>query len=290
VYWRSTRVEDHILVDKSLGDRQVEIEIELHFHALPCSGAWTFLQLPSPSLPPPCPLPWGPLICDFCISSPLPGIPLLRPACAEVNLVSEDSKGSQYDESQSSLVRLDTSPGCVLKGVVRVKGLPGHLHVSAQRSMGGFDGRMQFAIDPASARTFNASHTFRRLSFGPAFPGQVSPLDGVSSVPTEGPAAFQYHLRVVPTVYERLHGPPIDSRQYSASDFVQEYDARSAPNVHPGLWLRYDFSPTMVRRVEVRRTFLQFLTSLCAILGGVFTISGLVDQCIYRTTSNKRED
>ena len=39
VYWRSTRVEDHILVDKSLGDRQVEIEIELHFHALPCSGA-----------------------------------------------------------------------------------------------------------------------------------------------------------------------------------------------------------------------------------------------------------
>ena len=57
VYWRSTRVEDHILVDKSLGDRQVEIEIELHFHALPCSGAWTFLQLPSPSLPPPCPLP-----------------------------------------------------------------------------------------------------------------------------------------------------------------------------------------------------------------------------------------
>jgi hypothetical protein len=245
------------------------------------------------SLPPPSP-PLAPSLGALCSVTFVfypPSLAFLCYApCAEVNLVSEDSKGSQYDESQSSLVRLDTSPGCVLKGVVRVKGLPGHLHVSAQRSMGGFDGRMQFAIDPASARTFNASHTFRRLSFGPAFPGQVSPLDGVSSVPTEGPAAFQYHLRVVPTVYERLHGPPIDSRQYSASDFVQEYDARSAPNVHPGLWLRYDFSPTMVRRVEVRRTFLQFLTSLCAILGGVFTISGLVDQCIYRTTSNKRED
>jgi hypothetical protein len=39
VYWRTTRVEDHIVVDKSLGDRDVDIELELHFHALACRGA-----------------------------------------------------------------------------------------------------------------------------------------------------------------------------------------------------------------------------------------------------------
>ena len=214
-------------------------------------------------------------------------MPLSPQPPAEVNVISEDSKGLVYDASHTQLARTDTQPGCLLQGSVRVKGLPGHLHVSAQRSMGSFDGRMQYALDPAAARAFNASHTFRRLSFGPAFPGQVSPLDGVSSAATEAPAAFQYHLRVVPTVYESLSGLPIDSRQYSASDFVAEYDARAAPHVHPGLWLRYDFSPTMVRRVEVRRTFLQFLTSLCAILGGVFAISGLVDQVIHRATEKK---
>ena len=39
VYWRTTRIEDHILVDKTLGDRDVDIDLELHFHALSCSGA-----------------------------------------------------------------------------------------------------------------------------------------------------------------------------------------------------------------------------------------------------------
>ena len=206
-----------------------------------------------------------------------------------MNLVSEDNKGIVYDESLTQLARVDTQPGCQLSGRVRVKGLPGHLHVSAQRSMGAFDGRMQYTLDPAAASAYNASHTIRRLSFGAPFPGQVAPLEGVSSAPTDKPAAFQYHLRVVPTTYEPLHGPPIDSRQYSASDFVAEYDSRLAPHVHPGLWLRYDFSPTLVRRVEVRRTFLQFLTSLCAILGGVYAISGLVDQVVFRVAGSKSE-
>jgi hypothetical protein len=37
VYWRTTRTEDHIVVDKSLGDRDVDIDIDLHFHQLQCS-------------------------------------------------------------------------------------------------------------------------------------------------------------------------------------------------------------------------------------------------------------
>ena len=39
VYWRTVRTEDHIVVDKSLGDRDVDIALELHFHQLPCSRA-----------------------------------------------------------------------------------------------------------------------------------------------------------------------------------------------------------------------------------------------------------
>lgn len=211
-----------------------------------------------------------------------------------MNLISEDSKGSVYEASRNHVTLTDTQPGCILKGSVRVKCVPGHLHVSSPRGGGGLqnvDGRMMFSVgDPATAAaTFNASHTFRRLSFGPRFPGQVTPLADVSSAHTPAVAAYQYHLRVVPTVYEPLSGPSIDSRQYSASDFVAEYHPHSAAHVHPGLWLRYDFAPTMVRRVETRRTFLQFLTSLCAILGGVAAISGLVDQVVFRTLESAKE-
>jgi hypothetical protein len=57
----------------------------------------------------------------------------------------------------------------------------------------------------------------------------------------------------------------------------------------PGAWFRYDFSPIMVRVVETRYGFLSFLVSLCAILGGVFALSGIVDQLLYRTMTAKRD-
>ena len=45
---------------------------------------------------------------------------------------------------------------------------------------------------------------------------------------------------------------------------------------------RYDFSPIMVRLIETRRSFLYFLTSVCAILGGVFALSGIIDTIFHR--------
>lgn len=202
--------------------------------------------------------------------------------------MSEDGKGNIYEPTRSHLVHTPVDSGCLVEGSVSVKCIPGHLHVSSHRNMGGMNGQMFFALDPSSQMDFNASHTIKHLSFGPPFPGQVNPLTDVSSAPTSSPATFQYHLRVVPTVYEYLSRATIDSRQYSASDFVQEMDPRVAPHVRPGLYLRYDFSPTIVRRVETRRTFLQFLTSICAICGGLLSISGILDQVVYRTVESSK--
>ena len=36
-----------------------------------------------------------------------------------------------------------------------------------------------------------------------------------------------------------------------------------------------------VRYKETKMTFLHFLTSVCAIVGGIFTVSGIVDAFIY---------
>lgn len=36
-----------------------------------------------------------------------------------------------------------------------------------------------------------------------------------------------------------------------------------------------------VRLTERRSSFMQFLTSACAIVGGVFTMSGIVDAFVY---------
>src|SRR5687768_637945 len=48
-----------------------------------------------------------------------------------------------------------------------------------------------------------------------------------------------------------------------------------------GVFVFYELSPIMVRFTETRESFSHFLTQLCAILGGVFTVAGIIDRIIY---------
>jgi hypothetical protein len=184
--------------------------------------------------------------------------------------------------------------GCRVAGSLHVRRVAGHVYVAAPRSLTNIDGRLVFAVNREAKDMFNASHTINHLAFGPIFPGQVAPLDGATSSSSVSSAAnYQYHIKVVPTIYEFLGGitgkRTIDSQQFSASDFLQTQETSEGGQfIHPGIWFRYDFSPIMVRLVETRRSFLQFLTSLCAILGGVFAISGLFDTIAFRATENSK--
>lgn len=59
-----------------------------------------------------------------------------------------------------------------------------------------------------------------------------------------------------------------------------------------GVFFFYDLSPIKVRFREERRSLMAFLTSACAIVGGVFTVSGIVDATIWagqRAVRKKRE-
>jgi len=49
----------------------------------------------------------------------------------------------------------------------------------------------------------------------------------------------------------------------------------------PGVFFFYDLSPIKVTFTEEHISFLHFLTNVCAIIGGVFTVSGILDSFIY---------
>jgi hypothetical protein len=51
----------------------------------------------------------------------------------------------------------------------------------------------------------------------------------------------------------------------------------------PGLFLSFDIAPIAVIKTETRRSFVHFATSICAIIGGIWTISSILDSAIYRT-------
>jgi len=85
--------------------------------------------------------------------------------------------------------------------------------------------------------------------------------------------------QVVPTLYTDIRGHKIATNQFSVTEhFVR---GESGSRYIPGVFFIYDLSPIKVKFVEERVSFLHFLTNVCAIVGGVFTVSGIIDSFIY---------
>ncbi len=49
----------------------------------------------------------------------------------------------------------------------------------------------------------------------------------------------------------------------------------------PGVFFSYEFSPFVVKVTHSSMRLASFLTSVCAIIGGVFAIAGVVDSVLY---------
>jgi hypothetical protein len=45
----------------------------------------------------------------------------------------------------------------------------------------------------------------------------------------------------------------------------------------------------MVRFVEERKSFTHFLTGVCAIIGGVFTVAGIIDALVYHSLKSLKK-
>jgi hypothetical protein len=50
-----------------------------------------------------------------------------------------------------------------------------------------------------------------------------------------------------------------------------------------GVYFFYDFSPIRITHTETSTPFSHFLTNLCAIAGGLFTATGIVDTLLFRS-------
>lgn len=210
-YFRTLRVEEHLMVDTSMGDREFDIRLE---------------------------------------------IDLLAVACRTADLRVEDSKGMAYDDARVHITKValaadgrvaagvgvhpDGAPGCKLKGTLTVRKVAGNFHVAAGHAFGMGDGHFAYSVSPLDFASYNASHIVRELRFGPTFPGQRAPLDGVVGLADRSGTQFQYHIKAVPTIYEPLSSfsRSVDSNQISATDFKHAPDASEGVMVQPGVWFR----------------------------------------------------
>jgi len=172
--------------------------------------------------------------------------------------------------------------GCQVYGYLLVNKVAGNFHFAPGKSFQQHHMHVH-DLQPFRNLKFTLGHTITRLSFGKEFPGIVNPLDGVKKDDERedgGAGMYQYFVKIVPTIYEHLSEEPLNTNQFSVTEHFKALKGDGGHGL-PGVFFMYELSPIMIKFTESRKSFPHFLTGVCAIIGGVFTVAGLVDSLIY---------
>ena len=170
--------------------------------------------------------------------------------------------------------------GCQVYGQLELNKAAGHfffaphkkLHESSNNGLFNLMELISFTFEQ-----FNITHTINSLSFGDHFPGISSPLDGQKRKVEDTHGMYQYYIKVVPTRYKGYKKRIIESNQYAVTEHMRHVSPGSGRGL-PGVYFYYEVSPVeAVFEEKYKGSIWQFLTSVCAIVGGSFVVMGLVD-------------
>ncbi|XP_022131921.1 endoplasmic reticulum-Golgi intermediate compartment protein 3-like [Momordica charantia] len=176
-------------------------------------------------------------------------------------------------------IKDEDGEGCNIYGFLEVNKVAGNFHFAPGKSFQQSNVHVHDVL-AFQKDSFNISHKINRLTFGEYFPGVVNPLDSVQWRQETPSATYQYFIKVVPTVYKHISGNTIQSNQFSVTEHVKSADIGRLQSL-PAVFFFYDLSPIKVTFTEEHVSFLHFLTNVCAIVGGIFTVSGILDSFIY---------
>jgi len=172
--------------------------------------------------------------------------------------------------------------GCKVFGYIHVNKVAGNFHFAPGRSFQSNHMHFHDMEIYKSGKGFNLSHTINRLSFGSEYPGLINPLDGVKKHwKKDISPMYQYFIKVVPTTYEYTYGASSNTNQFSVTEYERSLDEGSQAST--GVYFMFELSPIRIIYRETSKSLAFFLTGICAIIGGVFTVAGIIDSFIYRS-------
>lgn len=192
------------------------------------------------------------------------------------------------DENYMDTLKNQKDEGCQLSGYFKINKVRGNFHIAVGRAVSSEHSHVHDMEMFSFMNFFNLSHKINKLSFGTEFPDQINILDGREKIWTGNESAmYQYHIKIVPSEYVYLDGRKISSNQYSVTESEMSL-SQSARKGIPGVFFMYDISPMLVRVQEKTKSFSNYLATLCVIIGGIFTVAGLVDNLLYKLSTRRR--
>mmetsp|Transcript_6945 Transcript_6945/g.14291 ORF Transcript_6945/g.14291 Transcript_6945/m.14291 type:complete len:411 (+) Transcript_6945:81-1313(+) len=185
----------------------------------------------------------------------------------------------------------DEGEGCNVHGVIALDSGGGSFHLAPGRDHSTSDMSditSVFELLMSTFEQFNVTHQVHKIRFGDEYPGSANQLDGESRVIVDGYGMYQYYFKIVPTLVKFRNGTSIQTNQYSVTEHMRHVNPGSGRGL-PGVFFFYEISPLHVEIVEgYRKGYIAFFTSVCAIVGGVVTTMGLLDQLLYSHSTQRK--
>lgn len=130
--------------------------------------------------------------------------------------------------------------------------------------------------------TLNFSHYVEHFAFGPDYPRMRNPLNGSSQLVMKPREHFLYFLSIMTATYhDRLFGGHrVSTSQYALNGFLGRNGQRDA--VNPGLFFTYSYEPLEKRILRDREPFIEFVTHLLGIVGGIYVSSSLLHRILTK--------
>jgi len=202
-------------------------------------------------------------------------------SCRELKDAYQEA-GLPYFHILDTALQCRDSVGCQIVGDVQVAKVGGNVHVALGKSTV-HEGKHVHEFDIKDVSDgFNTSHQITKLAFGEMVDGMESPLEGVTKTVKHGAYMFHYYIKLVPTLFQ-VDDREVYTHQYSVTDNEKNVLVRKGELAGlPGVFLVYEFSPFMVQKIKKYKPFSHFVTSVCAIIGGVFTVAGIIDAALWK--------
>jgi len=218
------------------------------------------------------------------------------------------------NEGWTEKIKAQASEGCLIEGRVRVNKVVGSLQFSFGKS---FQANAMSLHELVPYLRDDNQHDWRHrivaLSFTSddefnVYKAELSkdmkrrlniagnPLDGSYGHTESTEYMFQYFLKVVSTQFRTIRGDIINTHQYSATHFDRDLQEGARGKTEdgvqlthgaqgmPGVFFNFEISPMRIIHAESRQSFAHFITSTCAIVGGVLTIASILDSVLFAST------
>jgi thiol-disulfide isomerase/thioredoxin len=191
--------------------------------------------------------------------------------------------------NHADVVQTRGSSGCSITGFVLVKKVPGHLFFTADAKNG-----HSFDVDK-----LNVTHQVHHFYFGQALSNaRLKYMEKFHRGEKEGDWHDKLmndfvvshsprisHEHYLQTVLTTMHPSGAFSQPFNVYEYTQHTHSVTTPDGEtPRAKFHFTPSPVQILGIEKRREFYEFITTLMAIVGGVYSVMGIIDGLMHNTS------